>query len=254
MIIALCEAVWSHCDLEVFNIYVHSENTVQVDECQQGLNDWIADHSLPNPFCISTSGTLYCTLSFGVHSTMCAWRTIRFPGMSTAWSHSGIPTSHWRQTCHLVWSQPNLISLSWGGHSRNPVSSICGILLSAILTVDTIERHSIVMSRPQLLFKLQHQTTLFKWLNRFWEIQQTYMPSIDAHVLAHETWLSSIFPAHVEDARLLMSSELSTIQQEEYCHENISTEACLHHAEALNSLEDLCCQLWAHTFGNHFQS
>lgn len=104
---------------------------------------------------------------------------------------------------------------------------------------------------------VERRTILLKRLNRFREIQQTYMPGVDAQVLAHEARLSSnssTSPVHVEDAVLFMPSELTNLQRAEYCNEGIAeVENRLRYAEAFESLEELRRQLRCRTYMNRFK-
>lgn len=113
------------------------------------------------------------------------------------------------------------------------------------------------MSQPTALQStsiVERRTVLLKRLTRFREIQQIYMPSVDAQVLAHESRSSSTTPVHIEDAKLFMPSELTSTQREEYCHEGIAdTENRLRYAEAFDSLEDLRRQLRTRTYISRFK-
>lgn len=104
---------------------------------------------------------------------------------------------------------------------------------------------------------VESRTTLLKRLNRFREIQHTYMPGVDAQVLAHEARLSSKSPAtavHVEDATLFMPSELTNRQRDEYCVEGLAEiENRLRYAEAFESLEELRRHLRCRTYMNRFK-
>lgn len=58
MLAAIPEAIRSRRDFDAFTTYLRSENSAQVDEWQKCLEDWMVDHSLPDPFRASTSGML----------------------------------------------------------------------------------------------------------------------------------------------------------------------------------------------------
>lgn len=61
MLVAIRQAIRSRRDFTAFNAYLRSENAAQVDEWEKGLEDWMADHSQPDPFRVSVSGTLSCS-------------------------------------------------------------------------------------------------------------------------------------------------------------------------------------------------
>ena len=70
------------------------------------------------------------------------------------------------------------------------------------------------------------------------------MPGVDAQVLAHKSQSYSMVVVHIEDAKIFLPSELSIIQQEEYCCEAVvSTVNHLRYAEASDSLADIWCHL-----------
>lgn len=101
---------------------------------------------------------------------------------------------------------------------------------------------------------IERRTVLLKRLKRFREIQETYMPGVEAQVLSHNARSSSTDAVHIEDAKLFMPSELNALQREEYCQEGIvSSETRLRQAEAFDSLNDLRRQLRTRTYMNRFK-
>lgn len=50
---------------------------------------------------------------------------------------------------------------------------------------------------------IERRTVLLKRLKRFREIQETYMPGVEAQVLAHDARSSSTDAVHIEDATAL---------------------------------------------------
>lgn len=101
---------------------------------------------------------------------------------------------------------------------------------------------------------VERRTILLKRLRRFREVQEVYMPGVDAQVLAHEARSSSTAAIHIEDAKLFLPSELNAIQREEYCREGIvASENRLRYAEAFESLEELRRLLRTRTYLNRFK-
>lgn len=101
---------------------------------------------------------------------------------------------------------------------------------------------------------VERRTLLLKRLKRFREVQEIYMPGVDAQVLAHAARSSSTSAIHIEDAKLFMPSELNLIQREEYCREGVvAVENRLRYAEAFESLEDLRRLLRTRTYINRFK-
>lgn len=58
MLEAMRGALRSRRDFDAFNNFLRSENAAQVDEWQKALDDWLEDHSCPDPFRALTTGTL----------------------------------------------------------------------------------------------------------------------------------------------------------------------------------------------------
>lgn len=135
--------------------------------------------------------------------------------------------------------------------------SHCLFTLRHLCCREILRRHIKGVLKPTALQStsiVECRTLLLKQLTRFCEIQQIYMPSVDAQVLAHESRSSSTVPVHIKDAKLFMPSELSTIQREEYCREGLAdTEDRLRYAEALDSLKDLRGLLRTRTYVNRFK-
>lgn len=112
---------------------------------------------------------------------------------------------------------------------------------------------------------IERRTVLAKRINRFREIQEVYMPGVDAQVLAHalrtstpSSTSSSISKTaasiHIEDAKLFLPSELTRVEREEFCTENLaSIEERLRHSEASDALEKIRRQLRTRTFTNQFK-
>src|SRR5882762_6043056 len=104
---------------------------------------------------------------------------------------------------------------------------------------------------------VERRTVILKRIQRFREIQQVYMPGFDPKNHTHTERLASTDPsrsAHVEDCKVYMPSELSESDRRKYCPRGLATmEDHLHHAEVLDSLENLRHQLRTHSFTNCFK-
>jgi hypothetical protein len=104
---------------------------------------------------------------------------------------------------------------------------------------------------------VERRTVLLKRIQRFREIQQVYMPSFDPKNSAHLERLASpdpARPAHVEDCKLYMPSELSELDRHRYCPAGLAAmEDRLRYAEASDALEDLRHQLRTRSFTNRFK-
>lgn len=115
---------------------------------------------------------------------------------------------------------------------------------------------------------IERRTLLAKRISRFREIQEIYMPGVDAQVLAHAlrtsqppsahstTTSSTARPAsiHIEDAKLFLPSELTRVQRNEFCtHDVASIEERIRYSEASDALEKIRRQLRTRTFTNQFK-
>lgn len=128
------------------------------------------------------------------------------------------------------------------------------------------------LSKPttlQTASVIERRTLLAKRINRFREIQGLYMPGVDAQVLAHALRTAqppssnstttasrsrSAASIHIEDAKLFLPSELTRIEREEFCTEDLpSIEDRLRYSEASDALEKIRRQLRTRTFTNHFK-
>ena len=86
-------------------------------------------------------------------------------------------------------------------------------------------QHEVKGKQKQTLLQttstVEHQTTLVKWIHRFCEIQQVYMPGFDPKNSVHLEHLASSpntsTSVHVEDCKLYMLSDLSHSDRHKYC-------------------------------------
>jgi hypothetical protein len=104
---------------------------------------------------------------------------------------------------------------------------------------------------------VERRTVILKRVQRFREIQQVYMPGFDPKNSAHLERLASSDPsrpAHVEDCKLYLPSDLSDSDRHRYCPAGLAImEDRLRYAEACDALEDLRHQLRTRSFTNRFK-
>jgi hypothetical protein len=104
---------------------------------------------------------------------------------------------------------------------------------------------------------VERRTTLLKRIQRFRDIQQLYMPELDPQQVARVLRSASAnapSTVHVEDAILLMPSDLPDAQRHQYCAPGLAAvEDRLRYAEAYESLDHLRHHLRTRTFANKFK-
>jgi hypothetical protein len=99
--------------------------------------------------------------------------------------------------------------------------------------------------------------TLLKCIQCFCDIQRLYMPGLDPQQVActlQSALANAPSSVHVEDAMLLMPSDLSDAQQHQYCAPGVvAIKDRLQYAEAFEALNSLQHHLRTHTFANKFK-
>ena len=108
----------------------------------------------------------------------------------------------------------------------------------------------------QTMSLVERWTVLVKCVQRFREIQRTYMPGFDHRNYASTelTNTSDSASANIEHTKLYLPSELSAADRHRFCPNGLSAmEDRIRFAEASDSLEDLRHHLHTRSFTNRFK-
>jgi hypothetical protein len=103
---------------------------------------------------------------------------------------------------------------------------------------------------------VEHRTVLLRRIQRFWEIQQVYMPGFDPKNRTHVERVASnpSHSVHVEDSKLYMPSDLSVADRHKYCPGGLAgMEDRLRSAEVSDSLKNVRHHLRTRSFVNRFK-
>ncbi|KIM81446.1 hypothetical protein PILCRDRAFT_53455, partial [Piloderma croceum F 1598] len=225
MLRAIPEAIRTSKDFINFDRCLREEDEALVIQWETELSAWMQDKSLPDPY--------------------------RIPAL------------------HVTLAQVRL-ELAEEDKKRveEGITVSCDVSASGFLTLgmdiqgqqELIRREVKGKSKQTLLQStslVERRTLLLKRIQRFREVQRTYMPGLDAPLLAQLE--QSALPlnttsVHVEDSILFMPSELPFATRRRVCNPGLSDiEDRLRFAEAHDALDHLRHHLQNRTFTNKFK-
>ena len=115
------EAIHLHHDFDVFNSYLWSENSTQVDQWLIGLVNWMADNTQADPFQVADLDKplhFHSVIKLVLINLKTVWI-----GPDTAGSSTRVPSLNQRWHCSQLQNQSELLHSSQGGYTRDTVSS-----------------------------------------------------------------------------------------------------------------------------------
>ncbi|KIM71424.1 hypothetical protein PILCRDRAFT_82799, partial [Piloderma croceum F 1598] len=162
---------------------------------------------------------------------------------------------------HLTFAEEDKKQVEEGCSTLHNASPSAFLLLGMDLQgVQYVLYYHLCLSKQTVLQTtsiVERRMTLLKCIQCFHDIQQLYMPGLDPQQVAcalQSALANAPSSVNVEDAMLLMPSDLSDAQRHQYCAPGVAAiEDYLRYAEAFEGLNNLQHHLCTHTLANKFK-